>query len=192
MLKASLCACVCIGCLVSFTVPSPAQEVIHALTGTVASINNAAGTVTILQDNNGSMGEFQEKLNPKMHVSLDKRIAADTTAADAFKNKGAYVIVFYFEGLTGDRTAVALKNLGAGPFTSAVGTLDKYDGHAHELSVKDASGAMQTFKINAGTVAETDFGAVEGTRFSAHPGDHVRVVGATVDGTQTALFVRNN
>lgn len=192
MLKAPLYACVCIGCLASFTVPCPAQEVIHALTGTVASINSTAGTVTILQDNNGSMGEFQEKLSPKTHAVLDKRIAADTISADAFKNQGAYVIVFYFGGLTGDRTAVALKNLGAGPFTSAAGTVEKFDGHAHELSVKDASGTVQTFKINAGTVAETNFGAVEGTRFSAHPGDQVRVVAANVDGAETALFVRDN
>lgn len=192
MLKASLCACVCIGCLVSFTVPSPAQEVVHALTGTVALIDNSAGTFTLLQDNNGSMGEFQDKSSPKAHAALDKRIAAETISPNVFKNKGAYVIVFYFGGVTNDRTAVAVKNLGAGPFTAAVGTVEKYDGHAHELSVQDKSGAVQTFKISADTVAETDFGAVEGTRFQPHHGDQVRVVGASLNGTQTALFVRDN
>ena len=191
MLRASLCVYVCFGCLVSVPVPTSAQEVIHALTGTVTDINQAAKTITVLQDS-GSKADFLNNTNPKTRLGFDKKLAAEVTAADAFKNSGAYVIVFYYGGVTRDRTVIALKDLGAGPFTATVGTVERYDGHSHTLSVASPPGPPQTFKIAAETVAESDFGVVEGTKFSAQKGDHVRVVGATIGGTATALFVRDN
>jgi hypothetical protein len=190
MLKASLLTFVCAGCLVSVPVPSPAQELIHALTGTVASINPDR-TISVLQDN-GSTGEFQTQSNPKTRIEFDKRIAAEATTVSSFKSKGAYVIVFYFGGVTRPRTAVAFKNLGAGPFTSTVGTVERFDGHAHSISVEDKSGKVHIFKINADTVAEGNFGAEDGLRFQAQKGDSVRVVANAADGSPTALFVRDN
>lgn len=189
MLKASLFTFVCVGCLVSVPVPSPAQELIHALTGTVASINPDK-TISVLQDN-GSTGEFQGESNPKTRIEFDKRIAAEATKVDTFKSKGAYGIVFYFGGVTHPRTAVAFKNLGAGPFTSTVGTVEKFD-HARSISVEDKSGKVHTFKINADTVAEVDLGAEDGLRFEAQKGDSVRVVATAVNGSPTAVFVRDN
>ena len=97
------------------------------------------------------------------------------------------MIVFYY-GNDGDRTAVALKSLGAGPFASTNGTVTKYDGHAHTLAVTDEAGKEVTFKIDQKTVAETTMGAVPGQKFSAEKGDHVRVVSSTADGAPTALF----
>jgi hypothetical protein len=170
-------------------IPGAAQEVIHALTGSVTAIDDASGSLTVLQDN-GTTGQFQIKSSPKTRISFDKKIAAESTAAEAFKQKGAYVIVFYYG--SDDRTVVALKNLGAGPFTSTVGTVEKVEGHEHTLTVKDSTGVEQTFKINAQTVAEAGVGAVDGFHFQAQKGDHVRIVGATVDGSPTALFVRDN
>lgn len=191
MLKAMLYICVCFGCFVLVAVPSPGQEMIHALTGSVTSVNPAAKTITVLQDN-GSTGEFQEMANPKTRISFDKRIEGEATPVDAFKSKGAYVVVFYFGGATRPRTVVALKNLGAGPFTAAVGTVENFEDHAHTLSIKDKSGKIQTFEINEGTVAETNFGAVNGFRFDAHKGDHVRVVAEAGHEKPTAVFVRDN
>ncbi len=190
MLKAMLYACVCFGCLVSVAVPSAGQEIIHALTGSVTSINPAAKTITLLQDN-GSTHQFQQVSDPKPHISFDKKIEEEATPVDAFKGKGAYVIAFYFGGARRPRTVVALKNLGAGPFTAAVGTVENFEDHAHTLSVKDKSGKIQTFKINESTVAETTFGAVNGFKFDAHKGDRVRVVAETGE-KATAVFVRDN
>jgi hypothetical protein len=190
MLKASLLTFACVGCLVSIPVPSPAQELIHALTGTVASINPDR-TISVLQDN-GSTGDFQTESNPKTRIEFDKRIAAEATTVSTFKSQGAYVIVFYFGGVTRPRTVVALKNLGAGPFTSTVGTVEKFDGHARSLTVEDKSGKVHTFVINADTVAEGNFGAVDGLRFQAQKGDSVRVVATEANGNPTALFVRDN
>lgn len=190
MLKASLMTFVCAGCLVSVPVPSPAQELIHALTGTVASINPDR-TISVLQDD-GSTGEFQTEPNPKTRIQFDKRIAAEATAVSTFKSKGAYVIVFYFGGAARPRTAVAFKDLGVGPFTSTVGTVQKFDGHSRSISVEDKSGKVHIFKISADTVAEGNLGVEDGLRFQAEKGDSVRVVATPANDSATALFIRDN
>ncbi|MGB6688188.1 MAG: hypothetical protein WBE76_10135 [Terracidiphilus sp.] len=181
-------ACLVAGCLVSASVSSVAQENVHALTGTVSSINSVAKTITVLQDN-GSQGVFADLTNAKTRISFDKHIAAETTAADAFDKKGAYAIVFYV-GDVGAQSVVALKSLGSGPFSATIGTLEKIDNRDHSISVEDKSGAVQTFKINAQTVAEGAMGVEVGLKFQAEKGDQVRVVSTTVDGAPTALFLR--
>jgi len=188
MLKAALRGCVFAVCLGGLVIAAPAQQVVHALTGTVSSIDNLSKTLIVFQDN-GSQGQFKDRTSEKAHLEFDKKIALEATPADDFKKKGAYVIVFYY-GDNDDRTAVALKNLGAGPFTSAEGTLVKLDGKGHSISVKDSSGAVQTFKITDQTVAEGYMGVVEGARFPAQKGDQVRIVASTESGTPTALFMR--
>jgi len=188
MLKAVMRGCVFALCLGGLAVAARAQQVVHALTGTVSSIDNLSKTLIVFQDN-GSQGQFRDMTNDKAHLEFDKKIALDATPADDFKKKGAYVIIFYY-GDNDDRTAVALKNLGAGPFTSAEGALVRFDPKGHSITVKDNSGATQTFKITDQTVAEGYMGVVEGAKFGAQKGDQVRVVASSESGTPTALFMR--
>jgi hypothetical protein len=188
MLKTLWCGCVFAGCLGPLTIAATAQEVVHALTGTVSSIDDLSKTLVVFQDN-GSEGQFKDMTTAKMRVVIDKKIALDTTAAEANKKKGAYVIVFYY-GDSDTRTAVALKNLGAGPFTSTEGTVTKFEGKQHTITVQDKSGTEQTFKIPQNSVAEGYMGVVDGYKFQASKGDHVRVVGTTENGAVTALFMR--
>ncbi len=188
MLRASWSAFAFAGCILAASVPSGAQEVIHALTGTVSAINETTKTITVLQDN-GSNGVFRQMSDPKTRVAFDKKVADATTAAREFNKSGAYAIIFYFGG-SENPTAVALKNLGAGPFESTVGTVTKVEGHK-SITVADDAGALHTFKIDKDTVAEGGFGAVVGDKFSVNKGDHVRVVSGTVGGESTALFMRD-
>jgi hypothetical protein len=188
MLKAMWCSCVLVACLGSVTVSATAQQVIHALTGTVSSIDDPSKTLMVFQDN-GSEGQFKDMTSGKTHLVIDKKIALDTTGADANKKKGTYVIVFYY-GDSEDRTAVALKNLGAGPFTSTEGTVTKYEGKQHTITVQDKAGAEQTFRIAQNTIAEGYMGVVDGFKFQASKGDRVRVVGTMDNGATTALFMR--
>ena len=187
MIRAWIKSCALAGCVVLLPFSVEAQQVVHALTGTVSSINKASETIAVLQDVGGD-GVFQNPSNPKPRVSLDKRIESGTVAADAFKENGAYVIVFYYGG-SDNRTVVAFKNLGSGPFSSTAGTVKKYE-RARAITVQDQSGAVQTFKIAPDTVAEGYSGAVDGTKFQASSGDKVRLVTAVVDGSPTALFSR--
>jgi hypothetical protein len=175
------------GCVVSFSVSVAAQQVVHALTGTVSSINKAGETIAVLQDVGGD-SVFQNPANPKTRVMLDKKIGPGTVSADAFKDNGAYVIVFYYGG-SDNRTVVAFKNLGTGPFSSTVGTVKKYE-RAHAVTVQDESGAVQIFKIAPDTVAEGYAGVVDGSKFQPSGGDKVRIVSAVVDGSPTVLFIR--
>lgn len=184
MVKAVVCSIV-LGCFGLVT--AGAQEVVHALTGTVSSINSATKTITVFQDN-GTQGQFSDATNAKAHLSLDKKVALDTTSADAFKKTGAYVVVLYY-GNDSSRTAVALKNLGAGPFSSATGTVTKFEGK-RSISIEDSSGATQTFKINPDTIGEGYLGAVDGYKFQVSKGDKVRVVASSESGSPTALFIR--
>jgi hypothetical protein len=175
-----------VSCLGFASVSAPAQQVVHALTGTVSAIDNAAKTITVFQDN-GDQGTFGELPSSKLHIEFDKKVEAGTTPAAAFDKKGAYAIVFYV-GESDARTVVALRSLGAGPFSSTVGTVEKFE--SRSITVQDKSGATHTFKIDAQTVAEGGMGVEEGTKFRADRGDQVRIVSSTVEGTPTALFLR--
>lgn len=187
MLKALVKSCAFAGCVVLLPFSLPAQEVVHALTGTVSSINKAGQTVAVLQDTGGA-GVFQTRTNAKARFDFDKKVQQDTIAADAFNDKGAYVIVFYYGG-TDNRTVVAFKNLGQGPFASTIGTVKKYE-RARSLTIKDESGKTETFKIAPDTVAEGYVGAQDETKFQISGGDKVRVVSSSASGTPTALFIR--
>jgi hypothetical protein len=175
-------------CLVCCPTHSAAQEVIHALTGSVSAINSNAKTMTIFMDN-GTQSVFSEP-GSKVHVDFDKKVADQSTVASSFRQQGAYAIVFYYGSLS-NPTIVALKNLGKGPFAATVGSVTKFDNRAHTISVSDQTGTVRTFTINAETVAEGDLGVEEGSKFRAQKGDQVRVVSEIVDGVATALFVKD-
>jgi len=177
-----------LGCLATLAIALPAQEVVHALTGTVGVIDNAGRTMTVMEDG-GSPVLFNVLSNPKTHMVFDKKVEASCTEAGAFKTKGAYVIVFYF-GDVANPTVAALKNLGPGPFASTTGKVTHYESSEHAISVEDSSGKVQTFKVGAESVAETDYGVEEGLKFHPQTGDQVRVVSAMIDGNATALFLR--
>lgn len=187
MLKAFVCSIAISGCLGVTMVSATAQQVVHALTGTVSSINTANKTISVFQDN-GTQGEFSDATDSKARLAIDKKVSLDTTTAEAFKKTGAYVVVLYYGG-DGDRTAVALKNLGAGPFSSIKGTVVKFD-NKRSITVQDESGATQVFKITQDTIGEAYMGAVDGFKFQAQKGDKVRVVGSKDAEGLTAVFVR--
>ena len=54
-----------VGCISSVAIAATAQEVVHALTGTVRSIDPASKTITIFTDN-GSEGLFKDLMDPKL------------------------------------------------------------------------------------------------------------------------------
>lgn len=187
-MKQFLCLCVLVGSVLLPAHQALAQEIVHALSGTVSSINSANNTITVFLDS-GSPATFKMMSSPKTRIAFDEKIADQVTAAKDFQSKGSYVIVFYF-GTEENRTAVALKALGTGPFSSITGEVTKWDGHDHELTLRDGTGAEHSFKIDAQTVAETYLGAVNGTKFDADKGEQVRLVSSVKSGKPTVLFIR--
>jgi hypothetical protein len=165
-----------------------AQEIVHALCGTVSSINPADKTITLFQDT-GSPATFNVMNSSRTRIAFDKKVAAEVTAAKEFQKKGAYVILFYF-GTQENRTAVAVKSLGAGPFSSTSGEVTDWNGHSNTLSVRGKDGAVYSYKIGPKTVVETYMGVVNGEKVDLDKGDRVRLVSSSEDGTPTALFIR--
>ena len=186
MLRGILGALVVVLCFTFTSTGAIAQEVVHALTGTIKSIDADRKTITIFTDK-GSEDTFQCLTNLQTKLVFDKKIRADAKAADTFKEMG-YVIVFYF-GNSDVRTAVALRSLGSGPFTSGAGTVVRFDARAHSVSIKDESGTVQSFKITGDTVAETGVGVLDGSKFHSSEGDRVRVVAKAEDGSPAAVFI---
>jgi len=187
MLKFMVNTGILAGCISLTTVAVPAQAVVHALSGTISTVDSTAKTITVITDD-GSGGTFKEMTDTKTAIEFEKALRAGSTPAAAFKDQQGRVIVFYFGG--GEiRTAVALRDLGPGPFNVTTGTVAAYDKGNHSLSIKSTSGTEESFKIVSGTVADVEMGATQGFKFEADKGNQVRVVSTSQNGVQTAMFI---
>ena len=187
-MKKLLFASMLVAYLLCLPVQSPCQEIVHAMCGTVSSIDPAGKTLTLFQDT-GSQATFSINPSQTKRVSFDKKVASEVTPARSFQKQGAYVILFYY-GVEENRTAFAVKNMGAGPFTSATGEVTDWNGHTQTISVLGKDGAVHSYKFDPQTVAETYQGAVDGSRFDVNKGEQVRLVALAKNGTPTVLFIR--
>jgi Cu/Ag efflux protein CusF len=168
-----------------------AQEVVHAMAGTVNSVDATAKTVTVTGDEDGTAGTYNELADSKTHVQFDKTLRADATTAGEFKKSGARAVVYYY-GYGSMRIVVALRDLGTGPFTKSGGTVIKFDGRDHTISIKNDSGAVESFKIESNTVADTRQGAVSGSKYQPAKGTKVQLIATQVNGSPTAMFIESN
>lgn len=174
------------GSLFAIAFSAAAQEIVHALTGTVSGIDPVNKTITVFQD--GSKIAFKVMTAGRTRISFKKEIEDSSIPANKFQKRGSFVVVFYY-GMDQNRTAVALKDLGQGPFSSTKGKVADWDKHTHTLVISGPDGIKQSFNVEPATVAETYAGAVHGSEFHAENGDHVRVVSAMKNGNPIALFV---
>ena len=175
------------GCLLLASHALLAQEVVHALTGTVDTIDPANKTFTITADD-GSGSTFDQLTSAHKSAWLEKALRNGAVAAAGFNQTGTHVIV-YFLGWGEPRTAIAFQTLGAGPLTKSTGTVVKFYKGDHTLSIKELSGTIDSFKVASDTVAETGTGAVEGLKFDPSKGQRVRVTATQINGSEKALFI---
>jgi len=164
-----------------------AQERVHALSGTVTSINPKIEMIEVDTDD-GSSGHFQWLKKSDGAIDFDKTVSADSIAVDKFTTKGAHVIVFFF-GEGNVRTAVAVHDLGNGSLKKSTGTLVKLNRHDHLLTIKNSAGAEESFRLDPRTVADTSTGVMEGYKIDLGKGDMVRVTSSQANGTATAWLI---
>jgi hypothetical protein len=176
-------------CLCFATFAANAQEVVHALTGTVTSINPATKTLQINTDD-GSDGRFTTVIKPGVSLDFSKTVQAEAIPASSFTKTNTRVLLYYI-GDSDVRVAVAMEDLGQGPFVKSQGTVLKVDRHAHLLTIENASGARETFHVTPKTVAEAAEGVEQGDKFEADKGERVRVTAKSDNGSETALFIRS-
>lgn len=153
------------------TMAASAQMAVHAMTGTVKAVTPQSLTLAV---GSGSTTQFKLAPHGKVPGEFDHDLRADSTAPAEFQKIGDYVVLYYY-GYGLQRTAFAVKDLGAGPYTKAQGTVVSYNKHTRELTLKDASGKDVSMVINDQLVVDTDTGAASGRKFSPHKGDPVRV-----------------
>ncbi|WP_157178384.1 hypothetical protein [Terriglobus roseus] len=164
-----------------------AQEVIHARAGQVVAANTAAKTLT-LKVADGSTVVFHDVATPEPAMSFDKDLRDKTTAAAAFHDVGAYVVVFYFG--FGEPTAVAVESMGATPPKRTAGSVTSFDRHQHLLTLNTESMGSQKVVVSDDTILDTPEGVVKASNFHPGKGQHLRCF-AKPD-SQNALFVAIN
>ena len=187
MRRGFLHVCLFVGAL-SFTAAANAQQIVHALAGTVTAVHPASNTIQVATDD-GSQGLFDVMTKKDVLLDFEKNVKAMTTPAIAFTKAHCQVVVFYY-GDDDSRTTVAVEDLGDAPLVKTMGTVVKVDKKAHLLTVKSDSGEEQTFHVDAKTIADSTSGVMEGQKFDPNKGAKVRIVATMENGAPTALFIR--
>ena len=187
MSRGILRTCFLTGCFLLASFAATAQDVIHALIGTIGSIDSSAKTIAVKIDD-GSEVNLKDMVNSHRKTLFDKSARIDAAAAGDFSRSGERVIVYYI-GVGDLRAIVALRSLGPGPFTTSAGTVVSFNKKERSLSITDQSGKLQLFGITSDSVADTEIGAVGGLDFRPGKGDPVQVTSAVVNGNRTALFI---
>jgi hypothetical protein len=182
-LRASYIAAIC---LVA-TSGALAQQRIHAVSGTVTSVNAKIAMTEITTDD-GSSGHFEWLKKSDGSVDFDKSVSADAVAVDKFTAKGTHVILYYC-GMGQVRTAVAVHDLGAGTIAETSGTVVKLNKHDHLLTIKNGSGTQESFHLDPKTVADTENGVAEDFKFDYSKGQQVQVTALQANGSETALLI---
>jgi hypothetical protein len=178
--------------LLTLSAPSVmAQQIVHALAGTVSAINAPAKTITVNNDI-GTGGTFAVLASNGDDLQFDKNLREDATPAGKFEKQGDHVIIYYVSNGFNGRTAVALRDLGAAKVDKVSGTIAAYDRHDHRITIKTSAGVRESFQIDEKTVVETAMGVSEGRRFDPEKGDQVRVTATPATGTENALFINAN
>lgn len=166
-----------------------AQMVVHAVSGTVKAINSAAKTMDVTVES-GDTSEFKLAPNAKVALDFDNTLRSDATDADKFNKVGDYAVVYYY-GYDSNETAVAIKDLGAGPFQKIDGTVVNFDKHTRTMTVKDDAGKTETFVLGPHLVVDMGVSVESGRSYDPHKGYSVRVTYKTDGGKNTAVFVRS-
>jgi hypothetical protein len=180
--------CLLAGCLSAATSIASAQTVVHALEGTVKSVNLKAGIIYVNNDD-GSASIFKNTTDAKAPATLAKTISTPATSVDKFDGKGNQVILFY-TGFDTIRNAVAVSDLGTATLQKTSGKIVSYDKVQRLLTIQNSAGATETFHVDLKTVAETMKGVVDGSKFDPAKGDEIRIVASGTDGDQkTAVFI---
>ena len=90
-----------------------AQEVVHAVTGTLTVASESDSTFSLKTDD-GSVALFRASAIKKTPITFSKELEAQTVAPNSFHTVGAHVLVFYY-GVDTVLTAFAIRSLGMDP-----------------------------------------------------------------------------
>lgn len=174
--------------ITAFCANAGAQMVVHAMSGTVKSINPASKTMDVTES--GDTNEFNLPSGAKVSLDFDNALRSDSTEPSQFQKVGDYALVYYY-GYDSNRTAVAVKDLGAGPFAKLDGTVVGFDKHSRTVTLKDDAGKANSFELSNHLVVDTGISVESGRGYDPHKGSHIRVTYTKSGDKNTAVFVRS-
>lgn len=177
------------GALMMFSASAGAQMVVHAVSGMVKAVNPQSKTMDVTVDS-GDTSQFKLPTNAKVTLDFDKALQSDSVEAGSFQHVGDYVVVYYY-GYNDDRTAVAVKDLGAGPFQKIEGTVVSFDKHSRTMTVKDDAGKSATLALDDHLVVDSGLSVASGRGYDPHKGYHVVVTYAQAGDKNSAVFIRS-
>ncbi len=172
--------------LASAVVGASAQMAVHAVTGSVKTVTPHAISV-LVDTGSGSASKFKIDPSGKLPPEFSRDLRTDSTAPGSFRKVGDFALVYYY-GYGDGQTVVAVKDLGAGPFTKTQGTVIAFDKHSRTLTLEDDKGKQVPLLLSDQMVVDTDTGADSGRKFSPHKGDLVRVT-YSAGGPATVAFI---
>jgi hypothetical protein len=163
-----------------------AQEIVHAIAGSIASVNPANGSFTLqLPDN--SYSSFNFKPNPSTRISLAKTLREGPGTVSVLPKQATHVIVYYY-GLA-PMIAISVKDLGE-DVESISGAITSADKAARSITVQPDSGGADTCRFVTATTIETSLGAVDAAKYSPRRGERVNMVCSSQAGTEVAQFIQ--
>jgi hypothetical protein len=179
-----LCAFISILGFVALCPSSLAQQVVHAMGGTVTAVDAKSLTLT-MQSDQGYTTRFQALPKAKADTMLDKQVAALSSPAEQLAKVGDHVVVLYI----GDNTvlsALAIEDLGPAPTAQHDGTVAAFDRHSRVVTLKGGP-TPDAVTLSEKTVVDTPDGVTTGLKYKPSKGDHIQVKSA--QGAQDALFL---
>lgn len=144
-----------------------AQDVVHAVHGTITKVDSASKTVAVkTADGTEHTIKFVDK------TTVHGADAAADVTADAAKDsfhglkEGSEVVAHYTVKGT-EKTAVEVDKVGKDGMKATEGTVTEIDRGTKVVAVKTADGTVQTFKMSDHAVADAGKGVGKGTEKSA-------------------------
>jgi hypothetical protein len=166
-----------------------AQMAVHAVSGMVKAVNPDSKTMDVLVDT-GETSHFKLSANAKGTLGLEKALQSDAIDASKFQGVGNFVVVYYY-GFDYDRTAVAVKDLGTGPFQKVQGTVMNFDKHTRTLTMTDDGGKSHVFELSEHLIVDSGLSVASGRGYDPHRGDFIVVTYAQEGDKNSAVFIHS-
>lgn len=166
-----------------------AQMAVHAVSGMVKAVNPDSKTMDVLVDT-GETSHFKLSTNTKATLGLEKALQSDAIDASKFQSVGNFVVVYYY-GFDYDRTAVAVKDLGTGPFEKVQGTVMGFDKHTRTLTMTDDGGKSHVFELSEHLIVDSGLSVASGRGYDPHKGDFIVVTYAQEGDKNSAVFIHS-
>ncbi|HXZ81934.1 MAG TPA: hypothetical protein VEG30_18540 [Terriglobales bacterium] len=167
-----------------------AQDVVHAVDGTVKRVDKDAKTITVdTAEGTEHVFKYTSHTAVESFDDAGKLTKKGVGEAAVGAKDGAHVVVHYTEKGV-DKTAVAVRDFGKADAHVAKGTVTRVDKAAHTIVIKGEDGAEKTFHLSKDASVDTEHGVVRGADYVGKEGEHVTVHYTKIGGDDVVHFLK--